>query len=362
MKVLISSISILFLALSAWTQDSSIQQHELELERLLNELRASTDDAERAKINRDFKAEWEKTLQLKESFSYPFSKLKTVGVIDSPDGNLRIVNWNVEQSDLSHQYFCYVLFPQKRSDVHNFVELKDVSFGMPTQPDGILTADQWYGALYYKIIPIDKGSRTVYTVLAWDYYSQMSQLKLIDVMYVSGNSIKLGSPVFKIGKETKNRVFFEHSKKATMYLNYEADRKRIMMDHLSPESASMKNFREFYVPDLSYDALNMDGSRWVLEEDVIGVNPESDPKKRIVYVKNEKTGKLEAKEIKSNWQNPEDLDAPAGGSEHVAVTPEGTTPDGKTKKEKEPKQKKDKRDPSELSIFKDLKKSKKKRN
>ena len=106
----------------------------------------------------------------------------------------------------------------------------------------------------------------------------------------------------------------------------------------------------------------MDGSRWVLEEDVIGVNSEADPKKRVVYVKNEKTGKLEAKEIKSTWQNPEDLEAPAGGSEHVAVTPDGNTPETKSKKEKTPKQKKDKRDPSELSIFKDLKKSKKKRN
>jgi len=149
-----------------------------------------------------------------------------------------------------------------------------------------------------------------------------------------------------------------------MYLNYEPDRKRIMMDHLSPEAPSMKNFRAFYVPDLSYDAFVIDGNRWVLQEDVIGVNPHNDQKKQVVYVKNEKTGEVEAKEIKAGWQNPEDANAPGGGSEHVGVTPEEVeNKDGnEAQSKKNKKLKKDKRDPSELSIFKDLKKGKKKRN
>ena len=364
MRALYTIVLFVFVSSFALTQSNDIALHESELELILNKLRSSQDDFEKERLNKEFKAQLEKTLQLKEAFSYPFSKLKTVGVIDSPDGQLRIINWNVEKADLSHNYYCYVLFPQKRSDLHAFIELKDNTFGMPTQPEGVLTSDQWYGALYYKIIPMDKGNRTLYTVIGWDYYSPMSQVKMLDVMYISGNTEKLGSPVFKLGKEIKSRVFYEHSKKATMYLNYEADRKRIMMDHLSPESPSMKNFKEFYVPDLSYDAFIQEGSRWVLTEDVIGVNSGSEQKKQVVYVKNEKTGEVEAKEIKVNWQNPEDPGAPAGGTEHVAVTPEGdqASKDKKQSDQKDKKVKKDKRDPSELSIFKDLKKSKKKKN
>jgi hypothetical protein len=359
MKQLFSIICFGFL-LSVNGQGSNMLENEATLEGLLLELRASKDNFEKEEKNKAFKTELLRVLALPEAFDYPFSKLKTVGVIDSPDKQIRIVNWNIEQDDFSQKYTCYVLYKQKRKEGHQVTELKDISFGMPTQPDGILSADQWYGALYYKIIPMDKGTRTLYTVLAWDYFSDMSQMKMIDVMYVSGNAIKLGNPVFKVGKETFNRVYYEHSKKATMYLNYEGDRNRIMMDHLSPESPSMKDFKSFYVPDLSYDAFVLDGSKWILQEDVIGVNKDPDAKKQVIYVRNEKTGEVEAKEVKVKWQNPEDSEAPAGGSEHVAVTPDELNT--KAKEKDAAKQKKDKRDPSELSIFKDLKKSKRKRN
>ena len=363
MKAIVTYI-FLGIAFLGFNQNEDLASREDKLVSLLDELRTAKNDQEKEIKNKAFKQDLEETLKLNNSFSYPFSKLKTVGVIDSPDGELRIINWNVEQDNLSQKYFCYVLFPEKRGNGHEVVELKDISFGMPTQPEDVLEASQWYGALYYKIIPLKKGSRTMYTVLGWDYYSDMSQVKLIDVMYISGNTIKLGNPVFKIGKQTYNRVFFEHSKKTAMYLNYEPERKRIMMDHLSPEAPSMKNFRAFYVPDLSYDAFVVDGNRWVLQEDVIGVNHGNDQKKQIVYVKNEKTGEVEAKEIKTFWQNPEDANAPAGGSEHVAITPEDVDNkgEGQVKPIKEKKLKKDKRDPSELSIFKDLKKGKKKHN
>ncbi len=359
-----AAIIIILIQFNSIGQNGSIVQREDSLAVLLNDLRAATNNQEKEVKNKRFQQELEKTLALPEAYSYSFSKLKTLGVIDSPDGLLRIVNWNVEQDDLSHKYYCYVLYPEKRGSSHNVVQFQDISFGMPTQPTEILSADQWYGALYYKIIPLKKGNRTLYTVLAWDYFSDLSQIKLIDVMYVSGNTIKLGNPVFKVGKETLNRVYFEHSKKTSMYLNYEPDRKRIMMDHLSPESPRMKNFKAFYVPDLSYDAFMIEGNRWVLHEDVIGVNHGNGEKKQVVYVKNEKTGELEEKVIKTTWQNPEDPGAPAGGTEHVAVTPDELDKNSKNDKsaKESRKQKKDKRDPSELSIFKDLKKKKSKRN
>ena len=44
------------------------------------------------------------------------------------------------------------------------------------------------------------------------------------------------------------------------------------------------------------------------------INPETNQKKQVVYVKNEKTGKLERKVIKTKWENPEDAEAPAGGT------------------------------------------------
>lgn len=363
MKFFLGILIVFYLTSFGMAQTGQLAEAETRLETLLSDLRSAQNNADKKQKNQLFKDELVKVLESPESMTYPFSKLTTLGVIDSPDKQLRIVNWNVEKDDLSQEYHCFVMHVDKRRKTHHVTELKDISFGMPTQPTEIISADEWYGALYYKIIPVKKGSRTIYTVLGWDYYSSMSQMKLVDAIYVSGTSIKLGSPIFKMGKETKKRVYFEHSKKTSMSLKYEPTRSRIIFDHLSPESPSMKNFRSFYVPDLSYDAFVLEGNKWVLVEDVIGTNSEGNEKKQVVYVKNERTGKVEAKEIKTKWINPEDPDAPAGGSEHVAVTPETEVKSKDASSETDtPKiDKRDKRDPSNISFYKELEKGKKKK-
>lgn len=351
-----------FVSLTVYGQDSTLSQYENDLAVILESMRASEKNDEKEALNTEFKSALEKMIASEEALSYPFTKLNSVGVIDSPDKMVRIINWNVEQEDFSHKYYCYVLWlDDKRKDYH-FQELKDNTFGMATQPTETLSSDQWYGALYYRIIPTDKRNKTVYTVLGWDHYTEMSTVKLVDVMYFVGDDVKLGMPLFKEGSEIKRRLFFEHAEKTSMYLNYEPDRERIMMDHLSPESPSMANFREFYVPDLSYDALEFDGKRWNLIEDVIGVNKESGNGKQVVYTKNE-DGLLEAKEIKADWQDPSNPNAPAGGNIHVAVTPDDEAEEKKTSKEDDlPKaDKRDKRDPTEVSFMKGVQKNKRRK-
>lgn len=361
-----ASVLFFFIVCLSFGQDVSVlQQKEQLLDSLLNELRAADTNAEKESINSTFKAVMSDALNEPGALSYDFSSLKTVGVIDSPDEQVRIVNWNVEQEDFSHKYYCFVMYNDKKKEEIRVTELRDMSFGMPSQPTEVIDHENWYGALYYRIIPVQKGSRTIYTLLGWDHNSSLSQLKLIEAMYFTSSKVKFGSPVFKIGKETRNRVFFEHSKKTNMYLNYEPHRGRIMMDHLSPESPALKNFRSYYVPDMSYDAFVFQNKKWVLQEDVIGVNDGmTNVNKQEVTVMNEK-GQLEKRTIKMEWQNPEDTSTPAGGAEHVAVTPESGQEET-NKKSKEQNEldaridKRDKRDPNDLTIVNGSKKKKKK--
>jgi len=342
-----------------------LQEKEQELDSLLDVLRSAETNAEKSTVNAEFKDLMNQALNEPGALSYDFTLLETVGVIDSPDEQVRIVNWNVEQEDFSHTYHCFVVYNDKKKDEVRVTELMDMSFGMPSQPTEVIDNENWYGALYYKIIPVKRGSRTIYTLLGWDYNSSLSQIKLIDAMYFTSSAVKFGSPIFKMGKETKKRVFFEHSKKTSMFLNYEPHRERIMMDHLSPESPALKNFRSYYVPDMSYDAFEYEGKKWVLKEDVIGVNDNMvSSQKQEVTVMND-NGQLEKRVIKTEWKNPEDMSAPAGGSEHVAVTPETETnetqEDQKTDRQKELDariDRKDKRNPNDLTIVGGKKKKK----
>ncbi len=355
--------SFVLIGIGAFAQDYDVMKAESRLFTKLEMLRNASTDQDKVSANEDFKTDLAAVLEHEEAFDHPFSRLTSVGFINSKDKMVRIINWNVEQNDKSQRYFGFVQHYDKRKKKLSVTELKEDVWGLK-QPEDIVEAANWYGALYYQIIPIKKGSRTIYTVLGWDGNTTMSNIKLIDAMYINGRSVKFGSSIFKIGKETKKRLFYEHSEKVTMVLRYEADRDRIMMDHLSPEAPTMKGYYSFYVPDLSYDAFVFEDNKWVLKEDVIGVNAHETKEKTEIYTKDPKTGKLVKRKIDNSWQDPSDANAPAGGNEHVAITPESQSEDLTVKdpKSREPKvDKRDKRDPSELSIFGDMKRKKKKR-
>lgn len=363
MKLIVGLFSIV-LGSASIAQVDSMAIHENELEVLLNDLRAAENNSQKAERNDIFKAKLERVLQNEASLTYSFSKLSTVGFIDSPDKIVRVINWNVEQDDLSQRYYGFVIRKDKRRKKYYVTELKEDQFGI-SQPTEVVTSGNWYGALYYKIIPVKKGSRVIYTLLGWDGNTSLSNIKLVDAMYFTGKEVKFGTPIFRINKELKNRLFYEHSEKTTMVLRYEEDRKRIMMDHLAPEAPSLKGFRSFYVPDLSYDALKFEKGKWVLHEDVIGVNDELDSDKQVIYTKDPKTGKLKKVVVKNDWKDPTDYQAPVGSSEHVAVTPESQAQDNEKKKDQNANlpevDKKDKRDPSQLSIYEGLKKKKRRK-
>ena len=346
------------------SQSADMSAAEDELLVLLDDLRSAGNNQDKKEANSNFKTKLKVVLQDKAALNYPFSKLTTVGIINSSDKKMRIINWNVEQDDLSHSYNCFVLYAGARQKKYIVTELLDKSFGMPMHPEGSITSDNWYGALYYQIIPVKKGSKTLYTVLGWDYNTTMSQMKIIDVIYFTGSVVKLGSPIFKEGKTTKRRVFFEHSKKAAMSLKYEEDRNRIIFNQLAPESPALAKLRSFYVPSFVFDAFILEGSKWIFKEDVIVVNKEGNETTRKIYVKNEDTGEIEEKIIEFQWVDPSDPNAPGGANKHVAVTPDNLEGIGNGDSEKPRKQsrikKKNKKDPRG-SIFDDVDKKSSKR-
>lgn len=298
----------------------AIALQEEELRPLLDSLRAAKNDEAKMRWNNAFKKQLATALNEPTAFTYPFDALQTIGKIDSPDNLVRIITWNVEMDDESQRYYAFVLRRDERSNTHKVIELVDNSFMLPPRTDDVLESDNWYGALYYKIIPVEKNNKTYYTLLGWDGNLPSSNIKLIDVLYFSGNSAKLGAPLFKTGDLTTRRVYMEHSEKATMSLNWDPDRKLIIFDHLSPETPTMEGFREYYVPDMSYDAYQFNGNKWTLIEDVIGLNKGRETVK--VSTINPRTEEIEEREVENKWIDPTTEGSPASKEVHIAVTPD----------------------------------------
>lgn len=316
----VSFFLFLLIGLLSFAQ-SEMQQKEQRLNESLLKLRSAKTDEEMEQLNLVFKKEMEIFLKTEGAFHYPFTLLKTIAVLDSEDGLVRMINWNLEYTDFSYSYGGFVMRKEEGKEKITVTELIDKTDPYTSKPDGIVDAKNWYGALYYKIIPFGHHGKTEYLLIGWDGGTTGSNFKLMDVMTFSGSVPKFGSPVFKNNRTTLKRVVHEYSNISSMTMRFDAKNARVVFDHLSPESPALEGVYSYYIPDMSYDAYvyDYDSEIWVLKEDVIMTNPNDDDGEKSFYSLNTKTGKVEKNRLNAKWISPQDAEVETNGT-HVART------------------------------------------
>jgi hypothetical protein len=320
MKHLIAFFLVSFLLFPLVGLTQGLVQKEQVAAKLLNELRSSTDDDQTLRIHTEFKKAMSELVRTKDFFDTPLQALK-IADIKSNDQNVRLLTWNVEFSDLSYTYGGYVLRKEEGRDRVSVFELSDILDPYSTKPENVIDHKNWYGAIYYKIIDFSFQGKTQYLLFGYDGGTTMSNYKVLDILSFAGQSAKFGSPVFKDAKGIKKRVVFEYSNMASMSLEFEPKRARIVFDHLSPEAPALEGVASYYFPDMSYDAYVYDYDReiWNLESDVVATNPE-DVGERFYYALNTKSGQVEKNRMRADWMNPSDQQNPENGT-HKATLP-----------------------------------------
>lgn len=295
-------IFISFILLFSFQLNAQVEMSELEekFKQKLDHIRASKDDQEMIKRSEAFETYIENTLEKHpDLFDHEFTSLQSMSTMKSPDHGFRFFNWNVELSDLTHRYYCIVMHKKRRADQFYITRLNDHRFFQAPRTEDKLDQDNWRGSLYYDIIPVDKGNRTYYTLLAWDGNNRSSNLKILDVMYFQGKNIKFGYPLFDTPDGLKKRIFMEHKEGVIISVKYHPKKKQIIFDHLSPETEALEGMYEYYVPDMSYDAFEWKNNRWNYKADVIPLND------------------LTAED--SKWKDPTDQSTPVDNGKHVKV-------------------------------------------
>lgn len=269
----ISYILLLFICIvnnfNGQTYISNLDDAEDSLVYLLEKARAQKNEHDKLMANKVFKEKLKYVLtRNSKSYNFPFETLsKQMSTIKSPDGVFRLFNWNIELNKYGeHKYYCIVMKYDKKKDDYYIIDCKDKSKFARTPEYTQFTEKKWFGALYYKIIPVQKGSRTLYTLLGWDGNDISSNKKLIETMKFSGNSkLKFGDPVFKYDNEKiKRRVIFQYKKDTYMSVKYKKIKKEdyIIFDHLSPTSPELEGIKDWYVTDLSFDAFVWRKGKW----------------------------------------------------------------------------------------------------
>ncbi|PLX16403.1 MAG: hypothetical protein C0599_15385 [Salinivirgaceae bacterium] len=232
-------------------------------------LRTTQEFNQKMVINEKIKNVFRRILSQDKYYEHSFDTIKSMGVVSSPDEAFRIINWNTMDGDGTYTYHAFIQYRPKKRDEIKLTELIDHSDSIIMPEQQILPPDQWYGALYYEIVPAKINKQMQYVLLGWDGGDIYINRKVIDVLtFSSSGKPKFGKNVFKFGKKRKKRVIFEFSYQATMRLFYDDNIDMIVFEHMTPIRPSLKDQKMQYGSDLTFDGLELVDDKWILRENL----------------------------------------------------------------------------------------------
>lgn len=257
-----TAIVLLFLSLILCA--SAQQEYVKELVQLREASLQADDDRIQKDLNDKFSQRLSQFIKEEKVAFSDLDSLPYFAVLPSPDKKFTLLNWNLNHSDRSYTYYGLV-YPKKSLDP---IPLTDGSEGIVSPETKVFTHKNWYGALYYEIIPVKARGDRYYVLLGWDGNNVQTTKKIIDLCYFTKNGITFGKPVFHQNGTMKNRVVFEFAKSAVMSIRYHKKKDMIIFDHLSPIYEGADGLYEFYAPDLSFDAYELSKNEWHYVKDV----------------------------------------------------------------------------------------------
>lgn len=206
-----------------------------------------------------------------QHFNLEIDSVPFLGQLSSPDNAIKMLCWNIAFEDGTYQYHTVMRHKPSKETVVVTVFQDNTDWNRISRKP--IRPNNWYGALYYRILANKYRRKTYYTVIGWDGKDNITNRKVVDVLTIQGNSVILGSSVFKDkNNRPAHRLIYEYANDVSMALNYDEKEKMIIMDHLAPEDSRFEGQYQFYGPDFSYDALVFKKGKWNLKRDVFAKN------------------------------------------------------------------------------------------
>ncbi len=270
MKYFIALLYAAFFSFSLFSQnETDYSQTEKKLNEYGQKIVNSALFQDREEADKQFTILLEKFVEDEASMEYPLKTVSTLMNISSEDGLIRLLTWTILDANNNYQYRGIIQRKNKQEDYFYYL-LNDQSQTILDAEKADLTAQNWFGCLYYEIALVNNGMRDVYTILGWDGNNNLSHKKIIELLYFDGqDSARFGTALIRDqNNEFLKRKIFEFSAELKMNLKFQKELNRIVYDHLSPSNPTLKGVYEYYGPDFSFDAYNWDGRYWIYKADI----------------------------------------------------------------------------------------------
>ncbi len=258
-------------------------EHNIELiNETFSKISSTRNERMKLLLNQQIVKKVEKILELNDSFKYDFSNLENIVVLTSQDKKLRIYNWNIPMLDGTHKYFGYLQYKSEKDNIKVYT-LNDMSDHYNDEGRSFTSHKEWFGALYYEIVTKTWNRQTYYTLIGWDGGDFLINRKVIEVLQFTRRDLpQFGNRKIVVNNERVDRLIFEYTSRAAMLIRYNEKQDLIVMDHLSPPDTRYQGLRQYYGPDMSYDALEFVAGRWIYISDI-------DPNIAINYKRDRRT-------------------------------------------------------------------------
>lgn len=257
-------------------QDKAVMaQHQRRLASLLELAATAPTDNERYLASEQAVGELTAALDEEGSERWKWQLPTVASVLTSPDGQLRIFTWAVVRDNGEFECFGAVQFYNDREEEYQYLLLNDKSEDIMNREESVLSASNWFGAVYQDIIQTSHAGKTYYTLLGWNGVDNLTERKIIEPVVLRGGVPQFGAPLFRRERNLR-RVVLEYRNDAMVNLSYEEqfveevqrDRvkvkgsnryrtvekrkqhkeKMIIFDEVEPQIAGMEGLFQYYVP------------------------------------------------------------------------------------------------------------------
>ena len=207
-----------------------------------------------------------RTLQVKNSFYYPFDSVLGISKIYAPDSAFRIFSWSISFDDYYARQRAAIQLKTADGSLQ-LIPLRDYSEFTDKAVDSIRTKNNWIGAVYYNIIKTENKGKPYYTLFGFDDYSVRSNKKWIEVLSFDEKR----QPVFgadfsfaadSVKRPVQKRFYIEYKKEASTFVNWDPDLNLIIVDHLISETDEPDKPYTF-VPDGDSEGFAWKGGKWI---------------------------------------------------------------------------------------------------
>lgn len=205
-----------------------------------------------------------KTLKNENSFDYEFSRLKNISILYPPDSTFRIFTWQLYVNADDYRYYGAIQMDSKELQL---IPLIDRSFDAEDLEHSTLTADNWYGSVYYNIKAFETPEGPKYVLFGFDGYSFFTKRKVAEVLSFKDGKAVFGAPVF-ISEDPantflpKSRLVMTYSAEASIKLNFDDHQNIIIHDHLIQAMSSIPGQGPVSLPDGSYEGYQLQNGKW----------------------------------------------------------------------------------------------------